>query len=185
MKHSWFFFLAFFFVASFNSNAQEKSKPNLMYFKLCVTNEKGEILLVKYKGIWEPMGRKYDQFPTVKQYIDEMGDDVGIKLKDHRLGALVDQYYNQSQKPMVFCLFEAKYESGDIKVPPGCTGISWYPIDEALKLIPFESMVEIMDLMLIKDNKALWAGGIRIDNTVWPHSKIVETEEEWYKLNGN
>jgi hypothetical protein len=57
---------------------QEK-KDNYSFFKLYVTNDKDEVLLVKWDGQWEIAGSKYNESLSIKDFLNKMASDMGVK----------------------------------------------------------------------------------------------------------
>lgn len=53
-------------VISFCSWGQDKV-DNYSFFKLYVTNDKDEVLLVKWEGQWEIVGERYNESVTVRE----------------------------------------------------------------------------------------------------------------------
>jgi len=172
-----FCFLIVFFL-SFQMTAQQK---NFSYFKLCVTNKKNEILLVKYNGIWELAGKKYVDARSIKEFTVFMAEELGVEFKDFRLRGLFTFYYNKGKHPILFNYFSAKYKSGELKVPPGCTDIKWFSLKEALKVIPFKTMTLILEKMF-KKKRYTWGASMRIFKEQNSTINKVFMEEDFYPL---
>jgi len=160
------------------SYAQQK---NFSYFKLCVTNEKNEILLVKYKGIWELAGKKYVDPRTISEFTSFMAEELGVTFKELRLRGLFTFYYNKATNPILFNYYSAKYKSGKLTVPPGCTDIAWFSLEGALKIIPFETMRLILDKMFEQESY-VWGASMRIYKKAGSIDNKVTLEEEFYPL---
>ncbi|GJM64069.1 hypothetical protein [Persicobacter diffluens] len=160
----------------------QKRQTNFSYFKLCIVNDKDEVLLVEYKGIWEPIGRRYNEPRTIRETLNHMAEEVGLEINHHHLGAMVNQYYNGGKYPIIFNFWRADYVKGTPKVPADCTDIKWVPIKEALKLVPFESMVMVMEQYLVKDKTKVWCASIDVNNQEWPHSYVTNIREDFYPL---
>ncbi len=174
-----YFPIVFFmvFVAT-NTYAQQK---NFSYFKLCVTNGKNEVLLVKYKGIWELPGKKYVDPRTLAEFTSFMSEELGVVHNELRLRGLFTFYYNKATHPILFNYYSAKYESGDLTVPPGCTDIAWFSLEESLKIIPFETMRLILDKMFEQESY-VWGASMRIHKEANSIINHVTMEEEFYSL---
>jgi len=170
-----------FFLVILNSYNLSAQQNNFSYFKLCVTNKKNEVLLVKYNGIWELAGKKYVDPRTISEFSGFMADELGIKFKDLRLRGLFTFYYNKGTYPILFNYYSAKYKSGQLKIPPGCTDIAWFPIKRAIKIIPFETMKAILTKMYQK-KRYVWGASIRIFKK--PNSLVntIKLEEDFYPL---
>ena len=159
-------------------NAQEK---NFSYFKLGVTNDQGELLLVKYKGIWELPGKKYIDPRTIREFTGFMAEELGVQFVDLNLGGLFTFYYNDATNPILFHYYLAKYESGDLEVPPGCTDIAWFNLQEALEIIPFKSMTLILE-KLFEERGRSWGGALHIVKSGEHQIDSVNLKEEFYPI---
>ena len=172
-----FIALLFLFFLSIG-NAQDK---NFSYFKLCITNAQDEILLVKYKGIWELAGKKYMDPRTIHEFTGFMAEEMGVTFTDLRLRGLFTFYYNDAKHPILFNYYSGVYESGDLKVPPGCTDIAWFPIEEALTIIPFKTMTMILEKMF-QERGYVWGASMHIVKSGEHNIDSVEMKEEFYPL---
>ena len=166
------------FLLSFKLASQQK---NFSYFKLCITNKKNEILLVKYNDIWELAGKKYVDPRTIKEFTGFMAKEMGVEFKDLRLRGLFSFYYNEAKHPILFNYYSAKYKSGKLKVPPGCTDIKWFSLKDALKIIPFKTMTLILDKMFHK-KRYTWGASMRIFKEANSTKNDVVMEEDFYPL---
>ncbi|QLE02433.1 NUDIX hydrolase [Galbibacter sp. BG1] len=171
-----FFVLNLFF--TINSNAQQR---NFSYFKLCVTNSQNEILLVKYKGIWELAGKKYVDTLSIKQFTAGMAGEMGVNIKDTQLRGLFTFYYNDAKYPIIFNYYSAQYHSGDLVVPPGCSDIAWFSLQEALEIIPFKTMTMSLQKMFEKPS-VVWGGSFHIEKSKPMKIDKVKMLEDFYPL---
>ncbi len=165
------------FVAT-KSYAQQK---NFSYFKLCVTNEKNEILLVKYNGIWELAGKKYVDTRSISEFTSFMAEEMGVNFKELRLRGLFTFYYNKATYPILFNYYSAQYDSGKLTVPPGCTDIAWFSLEKALEIIPFETMRLILDKMFEQESY-VWGASMRIHKEANSIINKVTMEQDFYPL---
>jgi hypothetical protein len=163
------------------SNKGYSQQKNISYFKLCVTNEKKEILLVKYKGIWELAGKKYVDTRSISEFTSFMAEEMGVNFKELRLRGLFTFYYNNATNPILFNYYSAEYESGKLTVPPGCTDIAWFSLEEALKIIPFETMRLILDKMFEQESY-VWGASMRIHKEANSIVNKVTLEQDFYPL---
>jgi hypothetical protein len=151
------------------------------YTKLCIQNEKDQILLVKYKGVWELAGKSFDTPRDLNDQVIFMADEMGIEVKKINLGGLFCIYHGTQQNPVIFQYYMAKYKSGSLKVPPGCDDIKWFDPDQAFKIIPFKAMVAILK-QITKDKKALWSASIKVNYPASAEQNTIEILENFYKL---
>lgn len=171
--------ILFLIIVSANKNyAQQK---NFSYFKLCVTNDKDDMLLVKYKGIWELPGKKYVDPRSLSEFTSFMSEELGVVHNELRLRGLFTFYYNEATHPILFNYYSAKYESGDLTVPPGCTDIAWFSIEEAQSIIPFETMRLVLGKMY-EQKSYVWGASMRIYKEANSIINKVTMEEAFYPL---
>jgi hypothetical protein len=124
--------------------AQGEGPDNYSFFKLYVTNDQQELLLVKWNNEWELVGAKYNYGVSVRVFIDTIALSMGIKVKDAKLAALYTQRPVARTNPTLMHYYTVKYDGGKIKVPAGCTDIKWFSYAEAMKVIPYEIMKSVM-----------------------------------------
>ena len=110
-----------------------------------------------------------------------MAEELGVEFKDFRLRGLFTFYYNKGKHPILFNYFSAKYKSGELKVPPGCTDIKWFSLKEALKVIPFKTMTLILEKMF-KKKRYTWGASMRIFKEQNSTINKVFMEEDFYPL---
>jgi len=159
----------------------QKVVDNYSFFKLFVTNEKSEVMLVKWKDAWEIPGKKYKGSKTVKEFIDLMASNHGVKVDKVKLNALITFHYNTKPNPTLMQYYTAKYTSGDLQVPFGSSDIKWVSLEEAYKMIPYTEMVNIMK-HIKSDETILWGAAYDVSkkSTATPRSSTLR--EDFYKL---
>ena len=160
----------------------QQSPDNYSFFKVLVTNEKNEILLVKWENEWEVMGERYNKGISVLNYVDTLAQSMGIKVSNRKLAALFTQRPVTRSNPTLFHYYTAKYVSGTIRPPADCTDIKWFSYEEALKVIPYEIMRSV--IVNIQKNKGKVLGA-SFETSVDPQTKktIVNVKENFYQLN--
>ncbi len=154
---------------------------NYSFFKLFVTNEKNEVMLVKWKDAWEIPGKRYKGSKTVNEFVDLMASNHGIGVDKVKLNALITFHYNTRPNPTLMQYYTAKYSSGDLQIPLGCSDIKWVKLEEAYKLIPYTEMVNIMQ-HIKNDETVLWGAAYDVikKSTTTPRSSTLR--EDFYKL---
>lgn len=165
---------------SFSSCAQ-KVVDNYSFFKLFVTNEKNEVMLVKWKDAWEIPGKRYKGSKTVKGFIGLMSSNHGIKVDNIKLSALITFHYNTKPNPTLMHYYSAKYASGDLRVPFGSSEIKWIPLEEAYNLIPYTEMVNIMQ-HIKSDEVVLWGAAYDVIKKSKTNPRSSSLREGFYKL---
>jgi hypothetical protein len=154
---------------------------NYSFMKLYVTNDQGEVLLVKWNGEWELSGDRYNQPLSVSKFLDEMASHMGIKIKNPRLCGLYTQRWRGNPYLTLMHYYQADYVSGELQVPPDCTDVKWFSYEEALKVIPYSNMTAIMKEIKAHPGKVIGAAFERYkdDNN---QTQFV-TLEDWHLMN--
>lgn len=156
---------------------------NRNFFKLYVTNEKNEVMLIKFDGEWEIPGASYKSSKTISQFLDTMANDHGITIEEKKLRGQITFHHEIRDSPTIMLYYTAKYKSGMVKTPNWGQEVKWFSLDEACKIIPYGEMVEIMK-KINKDKKTLWGGAFIItydkEKNMRKGYKILE---DFYMLN--
>jgi hypothetical protein len=147
--------LIFTFVAC-SVSGQEK-KDNYSFFKLYVTNDKDEVLLVRWEGQWEIAGNRYNESLSIKEFLNKMAAEMGIKIADPKLCGMFTQKWQGNNSPTIMQYYKGRYSGGDLKIPPDCTDIQWFSFDEAIKAIPYEIMTAMMKQIKMNPGKVIGA----------------------------
>ena len=159
---------------------QEK-KDNYSFFKLYVTNDKDEVLLVKWDGQWEIAGNKYNESLSINQFLNKIAADMGVKIVDPKLCGMFTQKWQGNNPPTIMQYYKAKYSSGDLKVPSDCTDIKWFSFDEAIKTIPYEVMTSMMKQIKKNSGKIIGAAFERYKDA--NNATKYKTLEDFYIMN--
>lgn len=162
-------------------HGQDKSGTNRNYFKLCILNEKNEVLLVEHNNNWELIGGEYNTEGSLKEYVKKLAMTSNAQVTDIRLRGLFSVFFNNMTKPFVYHYYSARYESGDIRIPEGCTGAKWVGLDEARQLMSYQEMFWMVDYILKSDH--LRGGAYRIIKDKDKGTRKVEFIEDYYDLN--
>ncbi|MCF6405470.1 hypothetical protein L3C95_21380 [Chitinophaga filiformis] len=151
-------------------------------FKLLITNDSNEFLLVKWKGNWEVPGAGYGDSTVVKpinEFLDDMAAKLGIKIKQRKLAGLFTYYMNDMTYPMIFSYYTAKLDKGQLKLGPGIEDVKWFPISEGLKTVPYPNSSAIIK-QVFSSPQTVWGGAFRIyPSQGWRY----ETISDFYKMN--
>ncbi len=178
MKNLTFLMLLFGFYLI--SNGQNK-KDNYSFMKLLVTNQKEEVLLLGDENGLEITGARYNDSLSIFEFVNWMGDRMGIKIKNIRLRGLLTFHYEWRSNPTIMHYYTAEYDSGVLILPEGCEIIEWVQISKSKELIPFEEMNKI--IKKIKDCDYLFGGSFRIWKDPITGKRESEFIEPFYKLN--
>lgn len=172
--------LLLFLAAPLVLSAQDQA-DNYSFMKLYVTNEQGEVLLVKWNGEWELSGDRYNQPLSVNKFLDEMASSMGITIENPRLCGLYTQRWQGNPSLTLMHYYQAEYVSGDLQVPPDCTDVRWFSYEEALKAIPYPNMTTMMREIKAHPGRVIGAAFERYkdDNN---QTQFV-TLEDWHLMN--
>ena len=165
---------------TFSLFGQDK-KDNYSFFKLYVTNDKDEVLLVKWDGQWEIAGNKYNESLTIKEFLNKMASDMGIKIEDAKLCGMFTQKWQGNNPPTIMQYYKARYSGGELKVPSDCTDIRWFSFDEAIKTIPYEVMTSMMKEIKKNPGKVIGAAFERYKDA--SNVTKYKTVENFYIMN--
>ncbi len=175
------YIILLFFMWTVLGCAQDNQGTNRNYFKLCILNDKNEVLLVEYKGTWELIGGEYNSTITLGEYVDKLAMTSNVKVKDTRLRGLFSVYFNEMKKPYVYHYYSARYKSGKMKTPDDCSDAKWVDINEARNIIDYKDMLWMYETILQSEN--LWGGSYRITKDREKGTRSIETIVEYFKLN--
>ena len=177
MKTSLIIFLS---LVTFSLIAQDRP-DNYSFIKLYVTNDQGEVLLVKWENEWELAGDRYNQPLTIRQFLDSMSVDMGVTIKNSRLCGLYTQRWRDTPYLTLMHYYQADYSGGDLQVPPDCTDIRWFSYEEALEAIPYQNMTTIMRKIREHPGKIMGAAFERYQDENNRTQYI--TLEDWHVMN--
>jgi len=173
-----YIFLLLLFLTHFTLFAQNRN-----FFKLYVTNEKNEVMLIKFDGEWEIPGANYKSSQTISQFLDTMANDHGISIGGKKLRGMITFHHEIRDNPTITLYYSAKYKSGTLNTPNWGQEVKWFSFEEACKIIPYGEMVEIMK-KINTNKKTLWGGAIIISyDKETSKRKGYKILEDFYKLN--
>lgn len=174
-------YILFFLITTGGFSQNKNVTPNYSFFKLLVTNSKGEIVLVKWGNDWEIQGRKYQGNYGVKEFVKNMAKGIGVEVKNIRLRSLLTFHFKGYNIPTLMHYYEAEYVSGKLIVPPSCNDIAWVPFDKALKQIAYKDMISI--LKQIHGNNYVWGAAMEIVEKTINNPRKFSFKTKYYKLN--
>lgn len=176
-------FICLLFCISFFTciKAQEKV-DNYSFFKLCVTNDKDEVLLIGGEDWWEVTGSRYNQPISVSEFVKWMGKRMGVEIENVRLRGVFTFFYDwhKYKRPTLMQYYTADYKSGEPIVPDGCQYIKWVARKDLKEYIPYNEMVMILDKL--NQNNDLVGGSFLIEKTEDGRRKG-KLIEDFYNLN--
>lgn len=156
-------------------------KGNLTYLKLFVVNENCDLMMVRYKGIWEPIGGTYASKLPIVDYVEKKVSVCNIECGEIRLRGLFSVYYGKDSMPFAYHYYTIKYEGGDIIPPSDCDSVAWFSADEVMDKIEFKDMGRVYDQILGNDD--LWSGSWYILKDPETKERKIEIKQDFFKLN--
>ena len=117
----------------------------LPWAKLLVRDERGRVLLVRWKSEYEVPGTELSASAAIDEdscarFLDDFASELGIKIRSPRLAAHVLQHFAGKNRPVPFRWYEVRLTEGSGKLPagePDIDKIAWMPLDEAIIAIPY------------------------------------------------
>jgi hypothetical protein len=159
MKNTTFLLLlSFCFVNLFGQTKADS--VSVIYPKYLIMNDLNQVLLVYDKNYdaWEFEGTYYRGSITLKNLLDSITLNLGVKYDNCKLGGIFS--YHNPKKYKVFLkqyyiVHFTDYINGKSFKDPSQT--KWVSIEEARKIIPYPTMVLILDQLTEQPNK-VWGG---------------------------
>lgn len=123
-------------------------------------NDLNQVLLVYDKNYdaWELEGANYRGSITLKKLLDSVTLNLGIKYDNYKLGGIFS-YHNPKRYKVVlkqyYIVHFANYING--KSFKDSSQTKWVSVEEARKIIPYPTMVLILNQLIEQPNK-VWGG---------------------------
>ena len=179
-------FLLSFLLLSFISFGQSRvDSINITWTKYIILNDQNKVLLRyddSYKA-WELTGCGYEGPISFKNLMDSVAQFLGIKYGRYKLGGVFSYTrpgrYRATVKPYYVVHFTG-YSNG--KTFSDTLNTKWVSVDEAKKIIPYPTMVMILN-QLTKYPNNVWGGAFEEYNYDPPSATKWKVIEPFYKLN--
>ena len=156
-------------------------KGNLTYLKLFVINENSDLLMVRFKGIWEPIGGTYNSKLPIVDYVKKKVEVCNVECGDVRLRGLFSVYYGKTSLPYAYHYYTIEYKGGDIIPPSDCDSVAWFSADQVMDKIEFKDMGRVFEK--IQGNDDLWSGSWYILKNPDTNERKIEYKQDFFKLN--
>jgi hypothetical protein len=173
-------------ILAVNLRAQNRADSiSTTFSKFVVLNDKKQVLLVysSYYKAWELPGTAYEGPITFNNLLDTCANYFGIKYKDAKLGGLFTYFkpsrYRATIKPYFVMRFIG-YAHGNQFSDTANT--KWFDVEKAKKIIPYPTMVLILD-QLLKYKGDVWGAAFEEYNYDPPSGTKWRIIEPFYKLN--
>lgn len=172
-------YLYILFLMAFSVNGQKID--NYSFIKLYLTNEKSQVLLVKYDGQWEIAGDRYNETVSIREFVNGIANDMGVIIGNVQLCGLFTQKWQGKSPLTLMQYYKANFIRGDLKVPADCTDIKWFSFDEAIKIIPYSIMTSMMQQIKKYPSKVIGAAFERYKDA--NNVSQYRTIEDFYIMN--
>lgn len=151
-------------------------------FKLLITNERNEFLLIKWKGNWEVPGAEYGDSAVVKpinEFLNDLAAQLGVNIMQPKLVGLFTYYMNDRKYPAIFSYYTAKLDTGKLKPAPDTNEVKWFPVPAGLEAVAYPNSRAIIKQVL-SHPQTVWGGAFRLyPSQGWKY----ETISGFYRMN--
>ena len=124
----------------------------LPWAKLLVRDERGRVLLVRWKSEYEVPGTELSASAAIDEdscarFLEGFASDLGMKIRTPRLAADVLQHFAGRNRPVPFRWYEVRLTEGTGRPPagePDIDQVAWMSLDEAITAIPYPAAHRIL-----------------------------------------
>ena len=160
----------------------EKTKSNATYFKVFVLNEQNQLLMVNFKGSWEPIGGTYASELTIEDAVKELVGKSRVQCGEIRLRGLFSVYYsNKGGLPYAYHYYTVRHTGGEVIPPSDCEDAAWFSPEEVMDKIAFKDMGRVFEQ--IQGNDHLWSGSWIITKNRETKERTIEIKKDFFILN--
>ena len=147
---------------------------NFTVQRMLILNEKGEMLMCREKHVWVPPSFVFESRSHVVEGLDSLAMAFGIEVKDIELRGQFSYKYDYHPHSTLRNFYVARFEGGDLQVPPGLDEAKWVKIEEAIKLNTVISIKNITR-QIIENPNTVWGGSFLVSHVGDDHpTKMVE-----------
>lgn len=165
-------------------------KDNFTVLRVLIKNSDNQILMIGGKDWWGMPYVNLSKRQFLKEAIDSMALEHGIRLSDIELRGQFSFKYDYKPNMTFRNYYVAQYESGDIKVPKSTIEdefekIEWVNVNEAIERNNNTGIQEITR-QILNHPDVVWGGSFMVSHTENDHpTKIVEDFYPLFKNKGN
>lgn len=156
-------------------------KGNLSYLKILVVNENNELLMVRHRGNWEPIGGTIASQLPIVDFVKEKVEVCNVECGEIRLRGLFSVYYGKNSLPYLYHYYTLEYTGGDIIPPSDCDSAAWFRAEEVMDKIAYKDMGRVFEK--IQGNEDLWSGSWYIIKNAETKERKVENKQDFFILN--
>ena len=117
-------------IAFISMSMYGQPKGNLTYLKILVVNENNDLLMVRHRGHWEPIGGSYSSKLPIEDFVKEKVVVCNVDPGEIRLRGLFTVYFGKTSLPYVFHYYTVEYKGGDVIPPSDCDSAAWFSAGE-------------------------------------------------------
>lgn len=164
---------------SCKQDVHQEPTHNFTVHRLIVLNDKGEMLMGKEEGNWYTLANVYDKRQYVKECLDSMANEFGIKITPPQLRGYFSYKYEYHPHSTLRSFYVAQYVSGDLKPAGDMEEMRWMPIEEAIDKTPVEA-IKLTKKQILDFPDTLWGGSFMVYRKGEEHH--ARQVEEFYPL---
>lgn len=168
-------------LACITMTVSSQPKGNLTYLKIMVINENNDLLMVRHRGNWEPIGGTYSSNLPIEDFVKEKVSVCNVECGEIRLRGLFSVYYGKTSLPYVFHYYTVEYKGGDVIPPSDCDSAAWFSAGEVMDKIAYKEMGSVFEK--IQGNADLWGGSWYIMKNAETKERKFEKKKDFFKLN--
>lgn len=174
--------LLLFLFASQLSFGQSHNNVSIFH-RLIIYNADQEVLLVRFKdtNIWVTPGFYQDSVQVIKEGLHDIAASYGLTVSDPELGGVfsMSREKGERREMLVRNIYRCKEIGGELITPDFLGEAKWYPVEEALQTITYESIN--LFLKQIDDYpNVVWGGAVSV--IMDGPERIYKITDEFYPL---
>ena len=157
----------------------ENQKDNYTIKRLIVSNDKNELIVVKYGGKWHVPALRYNQSESYQDALYNLAKAMGIEITQPKIAGIFSFTYGYLNQAALRMFYVTNYQSGSLQTKAGWDDIKWVSKSEFLKLKD-QNVYDYMASKIIEDGSAVWGGAFHL----YKESEEVKYNitEPFYKL---
>ncbi|MDT0607405.1 NUDIX hydrolase [Croceitalea rosinachiae] len=162
-----------------DENIHRDPTHNFTMQRLIIINDKNEMLMAREDYVWAPPSVSYSKREFLKESMENLAEDYGIKITDLKLHGYFSYKYEYHPFATLRSYFVAQYVSGELKAPNWMDEVKWMPISEAIDNNTVTSIKQITK-QIMEYPDTVWGGSFMISRNEEGHP--TKQVEKFYPL---
>ena len=149
-----------------NNNPEPKKNDSAEFYRLLTFNDKNELMVVKIKGtdFWVTPGLYSDEKKSINKksinkQLQALSADYGLITSQPELHGKFILKAKNNNKSYNRYFYRVNVKSGKVKMPKIIGQIKWLPIDEAIQIITFPHIKQLIQ-QITDYPETVWGGTI-------------------------